>query len=124
MVSCVPAISISAVKSALSGDRESRSLIFETRSRKYMEEGNKIELKKVASYFGLLSLAIASNLKPGHIQATVLCDSELRPRRVELRLPHHAGPKTKKVEGGVYDPKTERVTIETFGGSAEVQLHF
>ena len=77
MVSCIPAISISAVKSGLSDDRESRSLIFETRSRKYMEDGNKIELKKVASYFGLLSLAIASNLKPGHIQATVLCDSEL-----------------------------------------------
>ena len=92
--------------------------------RKYMEDGKKIELKKVASYFGPLSLTAASKLKQGHMQATVLCDSERRPRRVELRLPHPAGAKAKKVDGGVYDSKTEKVTIEPFGGSAEVRLDF
>ncbi len=92
--------------------------------RSYMEDGKQIELTKVASYFGPLSLTVHSNTALGRIDALVDCASDWRPERVELRVPHPAGIKAKKVEGGVYDPETERVVIEPFRGHAEVKLHY
>jgi len=92
--------------------------------RDYMQDGKRIALKNVASHFGPLSLAVNSKTGDGSIEAQVECSSEWRPGRVELRMPHPAGLKVKKVHGGTYDPETERVTIEGFRGSAEVTLHF
>ncbi len=92
--------------------------------RSYMEDGKRIALTKVASHFGTLSLTVDSRLGQGHIDAEVECDSDRRPERVELRIPHPAGIKAKNVEGGAYDPETERVVVEPFRGSAKVTVHF
>jgi hypothetical protein len=92
--------------------------------RSYMEDGKRIALTKVASYFGPLSLTVDSRLGQGHIDAVVECASAWRPERVELRIPHPAGIKAKKVEGGAYDAETERIVLEPFRGSAEVTVHF
>ena len=92
--------------------------------REYMEDGKRIVLTKVASYFGPLSLTVESKTARGNIDASVECTSDWRPERVEIRVPHPAGIKAKKIEGGTYDPETERVIIEPFGGTAEVKLHF
>ena len=92
--------------------------------RAYMEDGKRIVLANVASYFGPLSLTVESKIAQGNINARVECKSDWRPERVELRVPHPAGTKAKKVEGGAYDPETERVIIEPFRGNAEVKLHF
>lgn len=81
-------------------------------------------MNKVASYFGLLSLSVSSKVNQGQIEAIVECMSERRPPRVELRVPHPAGLKAKRVEGGTYNPETERVTIEPFKGRAEIRLRF
>ncbi|HEX4425297.1 MAG TPA: hypothetical protein VH079_07845, partial [Terriglobales bacterium] len=70
------------------------------------------------------SLTVSSRTGDGNIEAHVECSSERRPERVELRMPHPAGLKAKQVNGGNYDPETERVSIEGFRGSAEVTLHF
>jgi hypothetical protein len=92
--------------------------------RDYMQHGKRIVLENVASYFGPLSLTVSSRTGDGNIEAHVECSSERRPERVELRMPHPAGLKAKQVNGGNYDPETERVSIEGFRGSAEVTLHF
>lgn len=92
--------------------------------REYLEDGKRIVLKKVASYFGPLSVTVESNTAQGSISASLECKSDWRPERVELRVPHPAGTKAKQVVGGAYDPETERVIIEPFRGSAEVKLHF
>jgi hypothetical protein len=92
--------------------------------RRYMEDGKRIELRNVATYFGPLTLTAVSELEQGRIRASVECNSEYRPKRIELRLPHPTATKAKKVEGGTYDATTETVTIEPFAGSSEVQLHF
>ena len=92
--------------------------------RRYLEDGKKIELDKVATYFGPLTLNVNSALEGGRIDAKIVCDSDRRPARVELRLPHPQGAKATRVEGGSYDSKTETVVIEPFTGSASVTLLF
>jgi hypothetical protein len=92
--------------------------------RSYLLDGLSIELNKVCSYFGPLSLWICSKVEEGRIDAHVICDSSRSPKKVEIRLPHPHGAKAISVKGGAYDPRTECVLIEPFAGEAEVQLLF
>ncbi|MGH9511393.1 MAG: hypothetical protein ACRD2U_04585 [Terriglobales bacterium] len=92
--------------------------------RQFLENGQKIELEQVASYFGSLTLKVVSKLKERMICAMVLCNSDRRPSKVLLRLPHPTGIKATRAEGGVYNPLNETVLIEPFFGSADVRLHF
>ena len=92
--------------------------------RDWMENGKRIELNKVASYFGHMSLKVESKLKQGWIVAKIECPSKQQPRILELRLPHPDGVKATKVKGGTYDAQTETVKIEPFKDSAEVILEF
>ena len=88
--------------------------------RAYLENGKSIELIKVATYFGPLSLRVDSNLDQGFIRATVECPGERKPDYVELRIPHPQGRKAVQVRGGTYNPETERVRIAPFTGRAEI----
>jgi hypothetical protein len=90
----------------------------------YLQNGKKIELKNVASYFGPLSLRVESRLNEDRIDATVECLSDRRPKTVELRLPHPGGRKAIWVKGGTYDPTEDLVRITSFGGRSEVSLGF
>jgi hypothetical protein len=92
--------------------------------RDYLRPGRAIELDHVASYFGPLSLRVESEEGPGRIEARIECSSDRRPRTVDIRLPHPQGLKPVRVEGGVYDPATERVRIAGFSGSATVVAEF
>jgi len=92
--------------------------------RAWMKNGECIELNRVASYFGPVSLKVESKLEQGRIEARVGCSSDRQPKRVELRLPHPQGRKASKVKGGVYDANTETVRIEPFKDHAEVTLEF
>ena len=92
--------------------------------RTYLENGKRIELSKVATYFGPLSLRVDSNLDQGFIEATVECPGERKPGFVELRLPHPQGRKAIRVRGGTYNPETERIRIEPFSGQAQVIATF
>ena len=92
--------------------------------RSYLENGKHIELDKVATYFGPLSLKVTSALDQGCIRATVECAGDRRPAFVELRIPHPQGRKAIRVEGGVYNPATERVRVEPFSGKADVTVIF
>lgn len=92
--------------------------------RAWLEDGKRIALHNVASYFGPLSLEVVSNLNRGTIDAKIICNSDRKPRRVELRLPHPRRDASAKSEGGVYQPETESVLVDNFNGRAQVRVHF
>ena len=92
--------------------------------RAYLEDGQHIEIKRAASYFGPVSLRAESKLSEGRIVAMIECDPGRGLKRVELRLPHPLGRRPTSVTGGKYNPDTETVTIEPFSGRAEVILAF
>jgi hypothetical protein len=93
--------------------------------RPWMEDGKTIELNRVASYFGPLTLKVESHLAEGAIEADItLVDKKRLPASVVIRLPHPDGCKALRAEGGTYDPATETVTIKPFRGKAAVKLTF
>ena len=92
--------------------------------RVWLRDGEQIELKNVASYFGHVNLYVKSALGQGRIEATIECDSERRPECVELRLPHPDGGKAVRSVGGQYDLETETVSIAPFQGRARIILCF
>lgn len=92
--------------------------------RNWLENGKKIALKNVASYFGPVSVTVTSNTGKNTIDAVVECTSGRKPQQVVIRLPHPGGLKAKNVSGGKYDPLTETVVIESFNGKSTIQLGF
>ena len=92
--------------------------------RAWLENGKKIELDNVVSYFDNLSLYIESRLDKGYVDAVVECTSFRRPQRIVLRLPHPNGQKPLRVTKGIYDSLTETIRIEPFQGSAHAKVDF
>ncbi len=90
--------------------------------RQWLNQGNRITLKNVATYFGPLTLEVTS--KDDILSAVVTCKSNRRPKTVEIRLPHPFGRKATSVTGGTYNPETETVRINHFKGQANVVLSF
>lgn len=98
--------------------------ILNTIPRKWMEDGNTISLNNVQSYFGALTVDVNSAIKKGYIEATIVCNSERKPKEVTIRLPHPQDKKAIKVSGGQYDPDTETILIKRFTGNASVRVQF
>jgi hypothetical protein len=92
--------------------------------RAYLEDGKKIEIDGMKSYFGPLRLSVRSELAQRRIVAHVECRSDHGPRHVRLRLPHPQGLKAVAADGGRYQPDEESVLIEAFTGRADVTLVF
>ncbi len=92
--------------------------------RAWLEDGQRIELNKVASYFGPFSLRVESHVGQGRIEAELECGSVRGPLSVELRLPHPRGQKAIRVTGGSYDPVRETVLVSPFRRRAAVVLEF
>lgn len=92
--------------------------------RRWLEDGKKIVLDSVRSYFGRINLEVTSNVAKGEIHAHVSCPDASKPSTVTLRLPHPDGIKAAKVSGGSYDPATETVTVPDFPGEADIVLFF
>ena len=92
--------------------------------RRWLENGKKIKLENVATYFGPVSLKVESCLQAGYIKAVVTCDPSRKPERLGIRLPHPQGQKPVEVVGGTYDPATEAVWVKDIGGKAEITVRF
>lgn len=92
--------------------------------RRWMESGKNIVLDNVASYFGRLSLDVRSEVESGRIEANIVCDTDRKPEKVSIRLPHPLGYRAIDCIGGVYNPESETVQIEAFSGQASVSLCF
>ena len=90
--------------------------------RAWLAEGKQITLRKVASYFGRLTLTVNSNVAAGRISAVVkFHDTARQPAQVRLRLPHPRGLKATRWVGGEYDPQTETVLLR---GGGKIVLEF
>jgi len=92
--------------------------------RVWLKDGRRIALRGVATYFGPLDLEVVSRVERGTIEACVLCPSERKPERVEIRLPHPLGMRARAVTGGHYDPRRETVVLEGFQGQGNITLTF
>jgi hypothetical protein len=92
--------------------------------RAYLESRKHLELRNVATYFGPLSLKVESAIDRGVIEATVECTGDRKPSFIELRIPHPQGRRATRVQGGIYDPATERVRIEPFGGRVAITVRY
>jgi hypothetical protein len=92
--------------------------------RSWMEEGKKIVLESVRSYFGPLSLEVLSRTEAGYIEATISCESSRRPKSILIRFPHPGGKKARRVTGGTYEPGSESVLIKDFTGRANVRVDY
>jgi len=92
--------------------------------RKWLKDGEVIDVRNAVSYFGAFSVFVESNVAEGVITARVECDPVRKPETLQIRLPHPDGFKALRAEGGSYDHETETVRIEEFGGTAEIRLWF
>ncbi|RAV23141.1 hypothetical protein [Paenibacillus contaminans] len=91
--------------------------------RKWLEQGKRIELQDVCSYFGAFTLRVTS--EGGRLSASIVCDPKRGPETVLLRLPHPEGKRASRLSGGgVYLPEEECVRLDHFDGAAEVELFF
>ena len=92
--------------------------------RRWLEDGKKIVLAGVNSYFGPISFKAESDLRHDVIKAEIKLESSRLPAKVVIRLPHPEGLKASICEGGEYDQKTEAVTVIGFKGNASVILRY
>ena len=98
--------------------------LFNTIPRQWLEQGNKITLSNVRSYFGPITANVFSEVEKGYITANVSCTDNRKPNEVLLRIPHPAGKKPVNVTGGIYNEQTETVSIKPFSGQAEIRLEY
>jgi hypothetical protein len=92
--------------------------------RKWLEDGEKIEVKNASSYYGKISFSVISDLKNNTITATVDCNSNRKPGIVSIRIPHPEGRSPSKVTGGVWDQATESVIVKPFEGKADLRMEY
>ncbi len=92
--------------------------------RRWMEDGEKIILTNVATYFGPVTLNVHSNLKNGEIEGDVSCHSPSRPQVLAIRLPHPLNKKPVKITGGSYNEKNETLYIDPLNGDASFLLEY
>ncbi len=79
--------------------------------RRWLEQGKKISLDRMVTYFGPVSLEVESRVGDGLIEARYSCCPGREPARLLVRLPHPDGYKAVRVEGGEYDPVTETIEV-------------
>jgi hypothetical protein len=92
--------------------------------RNWLNDGEKIELKNLCSYFGPFDLTVSSNLTEGFIEAEFNYDLKRSPGIVTLHLPHPQGLKPVKVIGGTFLDKTESVILKPASGTETVRFIF
>jgi len=92
--------------------------------REWLEDGKKIELQNVSTYFGPLNLLVNSQLNNGFVEATITCTNDRKPKEVSIRIPHPEGKKPVKVTGGVYEAESESVVVKTFSGKANIRVEY
>jgi hypothetical protein len=92
--------------------------------RKWLEEGKKISLNKVESYYGPLTLSVTSHVNSGSVEALITCNSDRKPSQIRIRLPHPEGKKASRVTGGLYEASSESVLIRDFTGTANIVVEY
>ncbi len=91
---------------------------------KWFDAGNNIEVKNVVSYFGPVSFSVISDLHNNRITASIECTGSRKPHDVIIRIPNPDKKTPLKVTGGVWDPVSESVIINPFGGKADIEIDY
>jgi len=98
--------------------------------RKWLEDGKRIEIDGMASYFGRVKINIESCLAQGIIRALVEIPGDGHGlERVFLRLPHPEGKRALRCreETGCtahLDPENESISIERWGGKVVLTVEY
>lgn len=92
--------------------------------RKWLEQGKRISVRGIATYFGPISFTVESNADKGEIRARYELPSGRGPGKLVFRLPHPAGMRALKCEGGRYCAATESVVVEKPGKAGRLLLRF
>ena len=92
--------------------------------RAWLAPGKSIELQRVASYFGPVSLRVHTDATGNRIEAEVECTSDRKPKSLVLRIPHPQGKKAQNVQGGTYDAAREQVKVSDFSGKVRIVLAY
>lgn len=98
--------------------------LLKTIPRAWLEDGKEIVLDDVQTYFGKIKLITKSNVSKGYIEAFIQCNDVKKLKVINIRLPHPEVRKPIRVTGGIYDPLTETVKLNSFSGSGSVKLEF
>ncbi|MCM8817784.1 MAG: hypothetical protein NC913_09830 [Candidatus Omnitrophica bacterium] len=89
--------------------------------RRWLEDGKKIVIENLATYFGRLSLFVLSDLKNDRIIAGVFCEGK---PKIVLRIPHPEKRIPKRIIGAKCFFENETITIEKPGGKIEIGLNY
>jgi hypothetical protein len=92
--------------------------------RAWLEQDKRIELKNMVSYFGPVSFCVESKVDEGLIEIKITCDTDRKPKRLEIRVPHPQQKKAARLEGGTYDAERETAVIGDFPGTAKIRIFF
>ncbi|HOJ11016.1 MAG TPA: hypothetical protein PK733_10545 [Clostridiales bacterium] len=96
--------------------------------RAWLKDGNIIDIRGVASYFGHLDFRIEAKLNSkcgtNCIIAEIKCEKGRLPEILEVRLPHPDGLKAVKCSGAEYIPEKEKAIVYDFNGEAKIVLTF
>ena len=94
--------------------------------RKWLEDGQVIEVAGMKTYFGQVSYTVASKVGVGRIAVKINVDggTGLAARTLAIRLPHPEGIKARYATAGSYCACDETVTLDCFDGFAEFELIF
>lgn len=95
--------------------------------RKWLTDGETIEVLGLNSYFGKVSYRVESKVGVGRIKVWININSDGFPKvkTLTIRLPHpEENKKARFTTAGAYCAATETVTLEDFDGFAEFELIF
>ena len=92
-------------------------LLLQATPRKWLEEGNSIEVQRAPTYFGPISMKLESSAASGKIVAEITTPARSRPKSLILRLRHPDAKPIQKVsvngrDWRDYDPKKEWLKID------------
>lgn len=93
--------------------------------RKWLEQGKRIAVKGMQTYFGPLAFTVESDVSRGSIKVCVeLSDTSRLPKSLKVRIPHPAEQKAVAITQGEYCPCCETVTLDQFTGKACFELKY
>ena len=92
-------------------------LLLQATPRRWLEDGKQIRVERAPTYYGTLSLSVASRTSAGEIHATVEMPSRKRPQALLVRFRHPDAKRIREVvvngrNWKTFDPQKEWVRID------------
>ena len=94
--------------------------------RRWLTQGQSIDVSGMKSYFGSIDLHVKSDVDDGLIAISVAISDLKRslPERMTVHVPHPTGMKARRVSTGAYDPDSETIVIDEFAGEVRLEVNW